>query len=157
MNINAFDALVQSLSAGSSRRALLAGVTTGLVAQFVQSLAGEDAAAGRRRRRRNKNKNRNRNTNGNRGNAAACPDGQCLCPEGICVGEGECCLLEKACNGGCIPVEQCCGGCPGETCCPAPRFGICVDLQTNPLHCGECNLQCANPNPGHCVDGQCVP
>jgi hypothetical protein len=86
-----------------------------------------------------------------------CPNGQRLCPEGVCRPVNECCTVEKQCNGGCIPVEECCGGCPGgQTCCPSPRIGICVDLQNDPLNCGICTLQCPNPIPGSCANGQCV-
>jgi hypothetical protein len=159
MNGQPFDALVRTLFAGSSRRGLLAAVTSGLVASLVHPLAADETEAKRRRRRKKKNKRgAGSPTSPPPIQPTPCQGGERLCPEGICVPVEECCLQEKACNGGCIPVEECCGGCAtGQTCCPSPRIGICVDLQNDPFNCGICTRQCPNLSPGSCVNGQCVP
>jgi hypothetical protein len=149
-----FDALVRTLFAGASRRGLLTAVASGLVASLAHPLAADETEA-RRRRRRKKNKRR-ADSRSTPSPPTSCPSGQRLCPEGICLPVDECCLQEKACSGGCIPVEECCGGCAtGQTCCPSPRIGICVDLENDPFNCGICTRLC--PTGNSCQSGECVP
>ena len=154
MNTRSFDSFVQALGASCSRRRLLAGSLAGLVATLV-GLLNSDESGARQRRRKKKNKG----TNGPASSPppSVCPSGQRLCPEGVCLPVNQCCPQEKACGGSCIPVEQCCGGCPsGQTCCPSPRIGVCVDLQNDPLNCGICTRQCPQVTTGSCVNGNCV-
>jgi hypothetical protein len=158
MNTRSFDAFVQSLTTGTSRRGFLAIVTAGLVAPFIDPSGNPETSAGRRRRKKKNNK-RGRNAQPPSPPAPiSCPSGQRLCPEGICLPGDQCCLQEKACGGVCIPVEECCTegerDCPtGQTCCPSPRIGLCVDLQNDPLNCGICTLIC--PTGNTCEAGEC--
>jgi hypothetical protein len=81
---------------------------------------------------------------------AECPEGQ-YCATGWCGdGLGRC---HSGCEGQC-GVGKCP---PGTTLC----FSQCVDVSSDPLHCGSCGAGCTGiPGPGQesvglCVDGQC--
>jgi hypothetical protein len=56
---------------------------------------------------------------------------------------------KKKCGKKCISKKKCCGGCGEQTCCQ----GKCVDLATNPQHCGVCGNACRS---GECVHGACT-
>jgi hypothetical protein len=45
------------------------------------------------------------------------------------------------------------GGCTGGTLCPEGAGMLCVDVRTNPNHCGRCGVRCCTRMP--CVDGRC--
>ena len=159
-----------SFDAFTRRVALRAAAGSTLAALLTRLGPGQAAAACRRARRPCRRNaqccsgacRRRKGKKTCRGNGSSpppsppdCPAGERLCPEGVCRPVAECCTVEKACNGGCIPVEECCGGCAtGETCCPSPRFGICVDLENDPLNCGICTLIC--PTGNTCESGECV-
>jgi hypothetical protein len=68
-----------------------------------------------------------------------------------CNAQGACIQSPRACPGGEVCRAAACG-CPPErgTRCD----GVCVDLQSNNAHCGECGNSC---NAFMCVDGGCVP
>ena len=102
---------------------------------------------------------------------AVCADG-IECVSGSCVG-GRCCATACAgpCRGctaatmfTCAPVNEggtcgtgqvcrngeCASACPvGQTMCG----GACVDLRTNPAHCGACRASCGS---GMCLAGTCT-
>ena len=109
---------------------------------------------------------------GSETDAGACQPGQTECGAG-CVDlqsdrdncgscgndceTGESCQLGdcvEACAPACDPiVEQCVGG---ECQCREgldPCGGACVDRQTDPQHCGSCNMDCGAEV---CQDGDCV-
>ena len=90
----------------------------------------------------------------------------CTCPRGM-----------RECRDGCVGPDRCCPGdppCPEDPkgCCHAPGLDVCtidgccreldgmkacndfcVDTDTNPNHCGNCNVAC---DPGEtCVRGEC--
>jgi hypothetical protein len=110
-----------SVTETSSRRGVLRVVSALVLASVLSSLGlGQVAAACRVTGRRCKknaqccssNCRGKRERKTCRGNAPsptpACLVGERLCPEGICVPEKQCCPQEKACDGGCIPVAECC-------------------------------------------------
>ncbi|MBI5502712.1 MAG: hypothetical protein HY907_20870 [Deltaproteobacteria bacterium] len=48
------------------------------------------------------------------------------------------------------------GGCPsGLACCDDEGEGLCVELMTDPRHCGECGVECDADE--ECIDGGCRP
>jgi hypothetical protein len=91
------------------------------------------------------------------GNCGAC-DNSCipgqLCQSGVCSGGG--------CGDGvCVPGEDCklcpgdCGPCPPPVCPPGltPCPSGCVDLNDDPMNCGQCGVVCA---PFTCTMGVCI-
>ena len=96
-----------------------------------------------------------------------CDDGQCYyvperieCTNGCdvdhCVGD-PCAGVNCDAGEECVDGECRCGGtgpdCPPELACCGTE---CVDLQENPLHCGECGRDCESPfTQSSCVDGRC--
>jgi hypothetical protein len=78
---------------------------------------------------------------------AAGSDGKARC---ACKPEGDPCDNPSQCCGG-LCKNGGCTKCPGDlTACD----GQCVDLQTDPDHCGDCAASCAIGQ--RCVDGTCV-
>lgn len=161
MDAARFDRLARSISAHCSRRSLLsvaAGAALALLARPVVSDALAATFLAPKQPCRSGTQCCSRRCN-KKGRCAPGPNGQKFCAVGICLPINECYAGEKPCNGGCIPipVEECCGGCPtGQTCCQAPRIGVCVDLNTDEGHCGRCNRVCPTPNfPGQCQNGRC--
>jgi hypothetical protein len=93
---------------------------------------------------------------------------RCKCPKGM-----------RECRDGCVGLNECCPGdppCPEDPkgCCHAPGLDVCtidgccreldgmkacndfcVDTNTHPSHCGNCNSPCGSDET--CVDGECVP
>jgi hypothetical protein len=55
--------------------------------------------------------------------------------------------------------KGCCAGllaceivdCSGEFCVPTPQSPVCVDVQSNPFHCGRCGNNCDD----QCCNGEC--
>ncbi len=102
-------------------------------------------------------------TGGKEFNAKQC---RCACPRGM-----------RECRDGCVGADRCCPGdppCPEDPkgCCHAPGLdvctidgccrevdgmkacnGFCVDTNTNPRHCGDCNTACESGEP--CINGAC--
>jgi hypothetical protein len=93
-----------------------------------------------------------------------CVNGSCVCPTGqVACGAG-CCppasspTKTTCCSGTCVDLRTDpahCGSCPNA--CPPGRTccsGVCVDLQNDPNHCGACPTVCP---PGRtCCSGTCV-
>jgi len=70
--------------------------------------------------------------------------GDCFeqCDDGTTCVEGNC---RRLCDGGCDEPREVCGGvvcvcAPGLTACD----GVCVDLDTDPEHCGSCDRSCGD-------------
>jgi hypothetical protein len=104
-----------------------------------------------------------------------CVDGACACAHDAC-GSTCCAEGERCANGACCMPDcadrQCgddgCGGSCGDCASPlacyagactcAPGLELCaeqcVELQTNPLHCGQCDLPCAEEEV--CSAGLCA-
>lgn len=93
------------------------------------------------------------------GGSCACPAGQTLC-EGACV-TGECTTVGSGGSGGTGGVAGTGGvvggtggtddGCPeGQALCD----GACVDVLSDPLRCGACDVQCVAPST--CLAGACT-
>ena len=108
----------------------------------------------------------------------SCPSNN-VCAEGVCIDLGDCRSNGIGCSGfsycdessgdcvrGCLLDEQC--GAANEVCdteindcicsdglerCP-PMVGACIDTQTDPTYCGNCNTSCARGEV--CEDGVCV-
>jgi hypothetical protein len=100
---------------------------------------------------------------------AACGDGCVECEEGEVCSSGQCECGPGLTNGGAGCYIPTCGNCQGQVCdpvslqcvdaCPGNKtacgsMSLCVDLTSNPLHCGQCFNKCG---PGKlCADGDCV-
>jgi hypothetical protein len=130
-----FDDLLRTVSATASRRGLLAGLASQLLAVLPSALGGDDAEA-TKKRKKNKKKRRSQ------------PAPVALLPPLSPPPSGSCPLDQKPCDGGCIPSSQCCdnGDCPisGQTCsasrqcaCPPALPDICG---------GACLASCLDPN-----------
>ncbi|MGK4007579.1 MXAN_6577-like cysteine-rich protein [Sorangium sp. So ce1036] len=74
-----------------------------------------------------------------------CADGQ-HCEAGACVGEGGATGAGSASASGGVDVPTCGAG-------EAECDGGCVDLQSSPVHCGRCGVQCAPDET--CTEGAC--
>jgi hypothetical protein len=91
----------------------------------------------------------------------ACPDPCCIdgVLHGCCVGGTVCKDSKGNCTECCHPPGRCCNGnCiqPGENPCPAGQLCCtkgCVDVSTDPEHCGDCSTKCRQYQ--QCVNGQC--
>ena len=70
-----------------------------------------------------------------------CPQGE-ICDNGHC--EPECGPDASRCGGGCCPDE-------GHACCD----DVCLDVTSDPLHCGSCDRVCGGDTTS-CCDGGCV-
>jgi hypothetical protein len=129
-----FDNLVRSLSAGASRRGVLARLTGGLLAALPLAFGGEDAAA----RNNRKKKKRKRHKRGGSGGTQPPPPTTPTCaPE---------CAPGNACGpDGCGGI---CGRCAGNEVCDS---GVCVCVPA----CAQVNACGANGCGGSC--GTCVP
>jgi hypothetical protein len=129
-----FDDLLRTVSATASRRGLLAGLASQLLAFLPSALGGDDAEA-RKKRKKNKKKRRSQPAP-----VASLP---LLSPPP----PGGCPLDQKPCDGGCIASSQCCDDtdCPasGQVCTPARQ---CVCPAGLPEICG-----------GACRAATCLP
>jgi len=105
--------------------------------------------------------------------ASSCTEGRSPCSQGCfdlitdadhCGECSEQCDVGGSCNGGdCIDAcndacDRTTETCVAQTCECRSEFdscgGECVDLQTNPLHCGECDRECGDDP---CGSGDCQP
>jgi hypothetical protein len=103
------------------------------------------------------------------GDAEVCSSGTCACRPGLTECNGNCVDMQSDprfcgdCNTECGTNQLCqdgscasaSGGCDGglEACqVPGDLMG-CFDLETSPLHCGDCGQVCANDE--LCVSGEC--
>ena len=104
-----------------------------------------------------------------------CVNGQCECPGGTTDCDGTCVNLSTdpthcgTCDTVCATgtgIGACCSGvccaaneiCDNGSCAPCASGltacnGVCVDLSTNPAHCGECNRPCSGLET--CIGGFC--
>ena len=134
MDADRFDALLRALIAGSSRRGVLAGLTSALLAASPRAFGDEHAIAKRNHRRKRKKRNKKKNKSSSPpvtctpscagklcgddgcggtcgiacGGGKSCLGGSCLCPSG-----------QEDCQGTCIPDAACCTSAdcdPGEIC-----------------------------------------
>lgn len=105
------------------------------------------------------------------GAAAACAPGQLCCGAGGAAAcfdpasdAAHCGSCGNACSAGVHAVARCVSGSCTAAC--APGWGACgggnpgecsTDLDSSPLHCGECGSPCPNPEHGRgqCVHGAC--
>src|SRR5687767_13086082 len=90
------DNLLRTVSATASRRSLLAGLASQLLAVLPTALGGDNAEA---KKKRNKNKKKKRRSQ---------PAPVALLPPLSPPASGSCPLDQKPCDGGCIPSSQCC-------------------------------------------------
>jgi Stigma-specific protein, Stig1 len=72
-----------------------------------------------------------------------CSSGQCICSDGRAPCGGTCCASGYSCMN-----EICCLS--GQTNCG----GVCVDMNSDPNHCGSCTTVC--PSGQVCSSGQCI-
>jgi hypothetical protein len=143
MDANRLDGLLRTLAQTPSRRhtvRLLAGGVLGslLGVEFVKTTANGKGNRKGKGKKGKRQKQRRRNT-------ACRPD----CQRKICGDDG--------CGGTC---GACAAGftCAGGICvCVSPRSlmcGGCVDLLTDPHHCGRCDVTCSGGTPV-CANGMC--
>jgi hypothetical protein len=71
------------------------------------------------------------------------------------VDNSDCDICDNAC-GLCADCDD--EDCTPPDCCPNPEGpgGICVDTDTDPLHCGGCGDDCDPDQANACIDGECV-
>jgi hypothetical protein len=117
MDDRKFDNFVRSLSSRGSRRGLLAGFVSSLLAALAVAPNDEDAAARNRRRRCQRRC----------GTCKRCRRGRCRPkPDGTTCGSGKTCQ-----RGRCVCLA-------GTTDCG----GVCVNTATDPRNCGTCGKRC---------------
>lgn len=136
MDAERFEALLRTVSTMPSRRGFVRLLTGLALAGPLVNVGLTEAAAKRKHKKK-------------RHRTAPPPGCTPSCERKICGDDG--------CGGSC-------GDCPsGFTCdggrcgCPSPRAlmcGGCVDLLTDPQHCGLCSVACDSGFP-NCVDGMC--
>jgi hypothetical protein len=143
-----FDDLLRSFASGRSRRATLAALAGGVVG--AGSLALLDDAEARKKRKRKKKK---KCKGGKKKCGKKCISASGCCSSSDCGANGTCvgnaCGCNsgfKRCNGACIPQNDCCGACPGDTVC---ENGECVC----PAECCETD-ECSGDLV--CLEGICV-
>ncbi len=89
-----------------------------------------------------------------------CVAGQCVCRPGLTRVVERCVdtLADGShCGGVNVPCGMVCAGGACVSACPADRavcVGGCVDLDNDPLHCGECERKCGTS--AVCVAGECM-
>ncbi|HTV23775.1 MAG TPA: hypothetical protein VMG12_34025 [Polyangiaceae bacterium] len=84
---------------------------------------------------------------------ARCTMGRCACPAGLRDCGSEC---SECCSDDDCPMEKSCSDGACVLVCSAPLVACmdrCVDLQTEPKHCGRCGNDCGPM--GTCVDATC--
>jgi hypothetical protein len=85
---------------------------------------------------------------------ARCMMGRCACGPGSRDCGSEC---RGCCSSGDCPMDKTCSEGECVLLCELPRVGCvdrCVDLQTEPKHCGRCGNDCGPM--GSCVGGTCM-
>ena len=125
MDADRFDSLTRSLPAAASRRGLLAGLASGLVAALPLVLSGEDAPA---KKKKGKGKNKHKKTDNCK------KKGWARCPADSLFG---CCPPDVPL---CCPEHDAQACCPTELpiCCP---YGCCPNRPT--IQCGpDANTPC---------------
>jgi hypothetical protein len=143
-----FDALARELSKGVSRRAVWRGAisaTTGLFAFGIQKTYAQDVF-------------------GLGTPSPICPPetvdcgGQCV---DLMTDDDHCGRCDESCAELCDVGLGCGQICIDGVCsCPAGQercgdeFPSCTDISTNPLHCGDCFIECAEGE--SCVEGNCT-
>jgi hypothetical protein len=156
MDAEPFDTLTRALVCAPSRRGLLVGLVSGLLAALPLVLAGDDVAASEKRRKKRRKRRRNRCSPncsdrgcGSDGCGGAC--GECaanqVCQEGICICTPNC--VGKVCGpDGC---GGSCGSCAGDALCDS---GTCV-CTTVPLAscCRVSSFPCLRDE--DCCSGNC--
>lgn len=100
------------------------------------------------------------------GDVTTAPDVPCggLCGAGTVCESGRCVLVDAgtldvsaadARDGASEDVDTRCPA-PGLTLCVRPGFGAsCLNLQTDPMHCGACNSPCPAAA-SECIAGRCT-
>ena len=154
MNTDQFESLLRAFTAGSSRRGVLAGLTSALLVASPQAFSDEHAVAKRKHRRKRKNKKKNKKKSSPPsvtctpscagkvcgddgcggtcgiacGGGKSCLGGSCLCPSG-----------QEDCRGTCIPdTAACCtnADCAGGQICD--QFQCVTGRGTCPLGTDSC-------------------
>jgi hypothetical protein len=140
MDADQFDSLLRAFTAGSSRRGVLVGLTSGLLAVLPRALSSEDAAAKHKDHHRHRHRHKHRKTHKHQGSPPS-PPPPVVCPP-VCpvcqtcnVTTG---LCEAPASGNGLPGQEC--GAP-QVCCS----GVCCD----PIHachragtCATCAQVC---------------
>jgi hypothetical protein len=184
MDQQRFDDMVRTLSERNSRRGALRLLTGGIFGALVGVPTVGALAKPKKKKKKKSNcakkscpqgYQRNKRTckcvctrvqctGGKEFDVEAC---RCACPRGL-----------RECRDGCVGPDRCCPGdppCPEDPkgCCHAPGLDVCtidgccreldgmkacndfcVDTDTHPSHCGDCNVVC---EPGEtCVRGECT-
>lgn len=137
MDSQRFDGLVRTFIASHSRRGLLAGTASVLMASWMHAFVVGETEARRRRKRKRRNKRKRR---------------------GGDAGGDQC--EQTACNGLCVDVQSDpdnCGACDNAcaadlACCD----GRCRDLDRDNGNCGACGNECFLSGSRFCVCGACV-
>jgi len=150
MDASRFDAIVVSLSRhGSSRRRLLRGLAATAAGGLLTRLGATRAAADPRPNPCQRPGDCDLVPCGHMG--AACETGADCCGRLVCrdAEVGGICGGQIDCQGRCAPPSRF-RTCPrGQALCHLR----CVDLQTDPEHCGGCGLRCQEGQ--RCVGGKC--
>ena len=181
MDEQRFDNVVRTLSERGSRRGALRLLVGGVLGALV-GVPTADALAKPKKKKKSKcpKKSCPQGYHRNKGNCKCectrvpCSGGkefdtqkcQCACPRGM-----------RECRDGCVGPDRCCPGdppCPEDPkgCCHAPGLDVCtidgccreldgmkacndfcVDTNSNPHHCGDCNVSCGSGET--CVNGEC--
>jgi hypothetical protein len=140
-----FEDLIRSFPLATSRRGVLAGLTSGLLAVAPFGLGSEDAATKKRKHKKKKKKKRctpscsgkvcgDDSCGGLCGRCDAtqtCQGGNCACPAGT-----------KPCGGACVPSAACCPICNvGQSCLGNGSCAtVCDELADCPCADAECAL-----------------
>jgi hypothetical protein len=159
MESERFDRLARSLTTGSSRRGVVAGLA-GSLATTLSLASGGDAKRARKRHKkcrcRPNCKNKVCGDNGCGKSCGTCPADQLFCCNGACrsecCGDAQCATGQTCLRGACVTPCTIDQDCPVSinTCCN----GACVNTDTDRNNCGACGTPCSGT--ATCFDGQCA-
>lgn len=185
MDEHRFDGIARALGAPGSRRGALRLLVGGAAALLAGGpLAGTIAKPKKRKKKKAAcpkkscppGRKRNKRTCKCECERTACTGGmefdskacRCACPRDM-----------RECRDGCVPRNGCCPSdplCPEDSkgCCHSPGVDVCtidgccaeldgmkacndfcIDTNTHPSHCGDCNVACDAGTP--CIRGRCEP
>jgi hypothetical protein len=137
MESRRFDALVRSIDLRAPRRAALTALGGGLAALLLRHNV-DNAEAKKKHKHKKKRKKKTCKSGTKKCGTTCVPTANC-CANADC-GEGAICQL-----GTCICPDE------GDVACGQS----CVDLATDPSHCGACGHACMLPNSSSCFHGAC--